>query len=998
MQIRFDELKYQNDAVNAAVDLFKGQALRSNNHLFGKPGFQSSLFAKDGVGIGNNISVSKERLLKNLQQIQIRNGIAPDDKLVGENKRFPQFNIEMETGTGKTFVYLKTILELNKQYGYLKFIVVVPSVAIREGVIKSIQMTRGYFSGQYDGEVYEAFVYSSSDLNRIREFAIANTLQIMITTIQAFNKDSNVMNQQRDQLDGERPIDFLAETRPILIVDEPQSVDATDLAKKAINSLNPSVAFCYSATHKENYSTIYRLGPVEAYDQQLVKQVEVAALQNDEDGNRAYLRLISVANRKGRISARIEVYKKTKEGADKKVITVQQNSDIVSKTKLQIYSRVGFVTDIDTTPGLEAVYFTGEPRKLTLSYSDEEDEAVKREQIKQTIREHLEKELRFQKAQIPVKVLSLFFLDKVENYRKYDENGKYHRGRYAHMFEDEYRKLIKSSRYQGLRDASVPVNEVHDGYFSRDGKNHFKNTRGNTMADESTYSMIMRDKEGLLTSYDPGKGNTDSVNKLRFIFSHSALREGWDNPNIFQICTLVDTQDTMTKRQKIGRGLRIAVDQDGHRVPGFEINTLTIMANESYKNFAETLQTEYADAGVKFGIFTDDVFAAVVTSVDDDTGEQKPLGKGLSRRLIQSLIASGYLTAERKATNKLVLALQSQSIVLPNEFSEYQDQILAIATKYVKSLQIYNRADRKLVSINKGQPSEDFKGLWDRIKSKTTYRVNFDTDKLIDHSVRKLQNITTHQGNFTYTKAQIVNTIAGFEVQNPHGRYTSNNDMLPYELPDILTFLQNETHLTRRTLAKILRQVDDLTAFQTNPQSCITQAAKLINWEKQQLMVAGIEYKENGAVFEQSLFSTETLYAYLDHGDLRGNAVKVSSNKTIYNYIVTDSETEKQFARDCEQDDNVLFYIKMPAWFKVPTPLGTYNPDWAVIYKREDGVRLYFVADTKANPDEEALRGHELLQIKSGRAHFRSLKTGIIFDVIKNEKSLLSLIQNFKTD
>lgn len=988
MKIKFDELEYQLQAVQAATLLFKGQTVRQANFTLSNSNAQGTFFSEDGVGVGNSVNITRAELIKNMQQIQISNGIAPDDELTGENKQFPSFNIEMETGTGKTLVYLKTILELNKQYGFLKFVIVVPSVAIREGVQKSIEITRGYLSSQYNGAIYDSFVYSSNDLNRVREFASSSNIQIMITTIQAFNKDTNVMNQENDKLGGDRPIDFLAQTRPILIIDEPQSVDGTPNAKAAINRLNPSIGFRYSATHKESYPTIYRLGPVEAYDQQLVKQIEVAGVQMDEDGNRAYLRLVSTSNKKGAISARIEVYKKTKQDADKAIITVKKDTDIANKTKLQTYSKVGFITDIDTTPGAETVYFSGQPSEITLASSNAEDEAFKRDQIKQTIQEHLEKELRFQKAKIPVKVLSLFFLDKVENYREYHDDGTTGLGKYAKIFEEEYNALIHSQKFSGLRDAKVPVSEVHDGYFSRDGKKRFKNTRGDTAADESTYSMIMKDKEGLLTAYDPNAGAVASVNKLRFVFSHSALREGWDNPNIFQICTLADTKDTMTKRQKVGRGLRIAVDQSGRRIPGFEVNTLTVMANESYKDFAETLQKEYADDGVKFGVFGPDTFATIVLSKDEFTGEQEVLGKKRSKALVQALTDDGFLNTAHKATDKLRSAIKNKQIELPEEYAPFEAPVLAIAEKHIKSLEIRNRADRHEVDVNKEALSDDFLALWDRIKEKTTYRVYFDTEALIDRAVKKLNDITTHKGNFTYSKALIQNTAAGMEVHDPHERRLSSSDQTPYELPDILTFLQNETQLTRRTLAKILNGVDSLAAFEANPQSYMTQAAKLINWEKRQLMVDGIEYRKTGDEYEQRLFTTETLYAYLDHDGQEGNAVAVDGGKTVYNYIVTDSDTEKQFARDCEQDDNVRFYIKMPDWFKVKTPLGTYNPDWAILYEEDAGTRLYFVADTKANPDEEALRGHERLQLRSGKAHFEALDTGVTFKVLRDERGL----------
>ena len=550
MKIQFDTLDYQTDAVNSAVRVFEGQTIKESNFTITNDVPQGTLFASDGIGVGNRVILNEEQMLKNVNKTQILNGIVPSDNLFGNNKAFPQFNIEMETGTGKTFVYLKTILELNKQYGFLKFVIVVPSIAIKEGVLKSFEITKDYFKNQYNGVVYDLFMFDSSKLDRVRSFSSANTIDIMVTTIQSFNKDTNVMNRENDQLSGARPIDLIAETRPIVIIDEPQSVDNTDLAKDALKSLDPSAGFRYSATHRDNtYPKIYQLGAVDAYDNQLVKQIEVAGIEIDEDGNRAHLKLIDVKTGKNGISAKIEVYKKTRNDADKITMNFKAGDDIFSKTKLQAYDEVGFIQDIDATPGFESVTFSGNPEKITLESATLEDEAIKRAQISKTIEEHLNKELKFKQSGQRIKVLSLFFLDKVENYRVYDEEGNPSLGRYARIFEEEYERLIHLSKYKELNDVNVPVSEVHDGYFSADNKGKLKNTKGDTQADESTYEMIMKNKEGLLTFYDEEKHHTAKANKIRFIFSHSALKEGWDNTNVFPIATLIETMDTINKLQ-----------------------------------------------------------------------------------------------------------------------------------------------------------------------------------------------------------------------------------------------------------------------------------------------------------------------------------------------------------------------------------------------------------------------------------------------------------------
>lgn len=968
MKIQFDTLDYQTDAVNSAVRVFEGQTIKESNFTITDDYSQGSMFTEDGIGVGNRVIINEEQMLKNVNKTQILDGIVPSDNLFGNNKAFPQFNIEMETGTGKTFVYLKTILELNKQYGFLKFVIVVPSIAIKEGVLKSFEITKDYFKNQYNGVVYDLFMFDSSKLDRVRSFASANTIDIMVTTIQSFNKDTNVMNRENDQLSGARPIDLIAETRPIVIIDEPQSVDNTDLAKDALKSLDPSAGFRYSATHRDNtYPKIYQLGAVDAYDNQLVKQIEVAGIEMDEDGNRAHLKLIDVKTGKNGISAKIEVYKKTRNDADKITMNFKSGDDMFSKTKLQAYDEVGFIQDIDATPGFESVTFSGNPEKITLESATLEDEAIKRAQISKTIAEHLNKELKFKQSGQRIKVLSLFFLDKVENYRVYDEEGNPSLGRYARVFEEEYERLIHLSKYKELNDVDVPVSEVHDGYFSADNKGKLKNTKGDTQADESTYKMIMKDKEGLLTFYDEEKHHTAKANKIRFIFSHSALKEGWDNPNVFQIATLIETKDTINKRQKIGRGLRIAVNEDGERVPGFAVNTLTVMANESYKDFAEGLQKEYEEDGVIFGVFNKDSFATIITHYDEVTEEMEILGKEKSEQLFN------YLKQE--------------------EFIDVVPQILVVAKSKVKSLDIKDAKDKVEVKVVKEALADDFLELWNKIKYKTTYKIHFDSNKLIEFAAKGnesfdgVDSIQTRKGTYLYKKGMVEMSQAGVKADESSESSVRATTSGAYKLPDIITFLQNETSLTRKTIVAILQSVNNLDSFKNNPLSYMNQAAKIINAIKNQLIVDGIEYTRTNDEYEQTLFSTETLNAYLGEKE---NSVKVdkSKQKTVYDYVVTDSSIEKDFARKAEMDDNVKFYIKLPDWFKIRTPLGPYNPDWALLYEEDDEQHLYFIVETKGDTSFEQLRPHERAKILAGEKHFKAVDTDIKFKRVSDEAEI----------
>lgn len=994
LKIQFDTLDYQTDAVKSVVSVFEGQTIKKSNFTITNAAPEGILFTSDGIGIGNKVIIDEKQMLKNVNKTQILNGIVPSRNLFGNNKVFPQFNIEMETGTGKTFVYLKTILELNKQYGFLKFVIVVPSIAIKEGVLKTFKITKEYFKKQYDGLIYDLFSFDSSELDRVNSFASSNTVSIMVTTIQSFNKSTNVMNQENDQLSGAKPIDLIAETHPILIIDEPQSVDNTDLAKNALNSLRPSAGFRYSATHKDNtYPKIYQLDAIDAYDKQLVKQIEVAGIEVDNHGNQAHLKLVGVKAQKNVITARIEVYKKTRNDAVKKILTFKAGDDMYTKTNLQVYENVGFIEDIDATPGAEAVYFSGKPEKIDMSSATLEDELNKHEQIYKTIEEHLNRELRFKKAGLRIKVLSLFFLDKVENYRIYDENGNPKNGKYAKIFEEEYQHLINLPRYKVLNDAKVPVSEVHDGYFSVDRSKKMKNTKGDSKADESTYELIMKDKEGLLTMYDESKHHCAKANKIRFIFSHSALKEGWDNPNVFQIATLIDTKDTITKRQKIGRGLRIAVNEKGKRVPGFQVNTLTVMANESYQRFAEGLQKEYEEDGVVFGTFKKDSFATIIISHDEITGELKILGQKKSEKLSNYYKDKGYINSENRATDKLKKAVSKRKIPVPKEFENIATEILKVIKSKIQYLNIKDANEKIELKADKKAMTGDFLELWNRIKYKTKYTINVDSEKLIGlaingyKSIKGINSIQTRRGMYLYKKAKVKMKQAGVIADETNESDESIKNNYAYELPDIITFLQNETNLTRKTIVLILESANNLDSFRNNPLSYMTQVANIINLIKNKLIIDGIKYTRINDEYDQKLFTTETLNAYLG---VNGNSVKVddSKQKTIYNYVVTDSNIEREFVKQAELDDKVKFYIKLPNWFKVPTPIGSYNPDWAILYEKGNAQHLYFIVETKGDVRYESLRPKEQEKIEAGIKHFKAVDPEIEFKCVSNESDI----------
>ena len=624
MKLKFKQQDFQTDAVAAVCALFDGQQKETSTFSMEKSGSQMRLF--QDVGVANALYIGDERIIENMQAVQRRHNLPQTAELQGR-----QFSVEMETGTGKTYVYTKTIYELNRLYGFTKFIIVVPSVAIREGVYKSLQVTQEHFSAIYDNAPCRYFIYNSAKLSDVRQFATSTNIEIMIINIDAFRKAENVINQQQDRLNGDAAIRFIQDTNPIVIIDEPQSVDNTQKAKDAIASLNPLCVFRYSATHRERVNLLYRLTPVDAYQMGLVKQICVSSNQIAGGYNRPYIRLLSVSNENG-FRARIEIDIADKDGnVSRKTITVKQDADLYKLSGNRDLYEGYTISGIDCTPGMEQIELSGvDVIRLGKAIGDVDENTMKRAQIRRTIEAHLDKELRY--TEKGIKVLSLFFIDEVKKYRTDDGN----KGIYAQMFEEVYAELMNLPKYAELHGRfPVDVARVHDGYFSQDKKGNYKNTRGDTLDDYNTYNTIMKDKEWLLSFDCP----------LRFIFSHSALKEGWDNPNVFQVCTLIEQKSTLTARQKVGRGLRLCVNQDGERIEDRNINLLHVMANESFAEFADTLQKEIEDdTGVKFGVLQLGLFSGIV--FEEIRTEETPLTEQQATMLISHLASEGFIKTE----------------------------------------------------------------------------------------------------------------------------------------------------------------------------------------------------------------------------------------------------------------------------------------------------------------------------------------------------------------
>ena len=974
MKLHFEpDLDFQLQAIEAVCDLFRGQEVCRTEFTVtpASSGAQAQLaFAENDLGVGNRLTLLDEEILKNLKDLQLRNGVLPSDSLASGN-----FTVEMETGTGKTYVYLRTIFELNKRYGFTKFVIVVPSVAIKEGVYKSLQITEDHFRALYSGTPFDYFLYDSNKLGQVRNFATSPQIQIMVVTVGAINKkDVNNLYKDSEKTGGEKPIDLIRATRPVLIVDEPQSVDGglQGRGREALGLMNPLCTLRYSATHVDKHHMVYRLDAVDAYERKLVKQIEVASATVEDAHNRPYVHLLSTDNRRSKVSARVELDVESGGKVRRREATVMDGDDLEQTTGRAVYRdcRIG---DIRAERGREFVELRVPGGQHYLrrgeSYGDVDSDAVARQMIRRTIREHLDKEKRLRPQGI--KVLTLFFIDTVSRYRQYDQEGQAVKGEYALMFEEEYRRLASHPDYHTLFQEvnfAAPAEEVHNGYFSidrKDGKERWTDTAENNQTNrdnaERAYSLIMREKEKLLSFDTP----------LKFIFSHSALREGWDNPNVFQICALRDIRTERERRQTIGRGLRLCVNQEGLRLRGFDVNTLTVVAMESYEAFAENLQKEIEqDTGIRFGVVEQHQFAAIPVVSDD--GKVTALGFDASKVLWNHLQAEGYIDDKGRIQDSLRKALKDETLAVPDGFAQQHEEIAKVLRRLAGRLEIKDADERRSVRPRQAVlNSPEFKALWDRIKHKTTYRVKFDNEALLEKCTRALQQAPEiPKTQLQWRKADIAIGQSGVEATETVGAATVVLNEADIELPDILTELQDRTQLTRRSIQRILSASGRLGDFKRNPQQFIELAGQAINNYKRHALVEGIKYQRLGDdhYFAQELFETEELTGYLRN--------MLDANKSVYEQVVYEYGTESRFAEQLENDTAVKVYAKLPGWFTVPTPLGSYNPDWAVLIDSEEGERLYLVVETKGSLFLDDLRNTESAKIECGKAHFNALKVG----------------------
>lgn len=1040
MKLKFKKQGYQSDATAAVVDLFSGQEKTTSTFTVMQEQ-QISLLQND-FGVGNAQIIDDQVMLENLHGIQKRFNLPLTDEI--DDKRFC---VEMETGTGKTYVYTQTILELNRKYGFTKFIIVVPSVAIREGVYKSFEITKDHFAALYDNVPYRYFIYNSAKLSDVRQFATSANIEIMIINIDAFKKAENIINQAQDKLNGETAMRYIQDTNPIVIVDEPQSVDNTPKAKEAIASLNPLCVLRYSATHREKINTVFRLTPVDAYQMGLVKQICVSSVSAENDFNKPYIRLLEVSQKDG-FKAKVQIDVKAKDGkVARKTVTVKPNSDLyVLSGEREFYD--GYtVSGIDCTPGRECIEFANtEILKLGQAIGDIDDALIKREQIRKTIEIHLDKELMLN--QRGIKVLSLFFIDKVEKYRT-EDGGM---GIYAQMFEECYNELINRPKYAELKEKYSDAHAAHNGYFSQDKKGAYKDTKGDTIADYDTYNTIMKDKEWLLSFDCP----------LRFIWSHSALKEGWDNPNVFQVCTLIDQKSTFTCRQKIGRGLRLCVDQTGERIEDKDVNLLHVIANESFAEFAETLQKEIEDeTGLKFGMIQISMFSGMIyeeqvqhehtidkeeahelvkywtesgmldkwmadpemIAAEDKITVQLESGKieappnpvtevmrqikmgatpeqaataivGITanitetverevtyddaKEIVEHFEKKGYISKSGKMKDTMKNALLTGTLDLPKKYEAARERFESIIRKADSKPPIRDASRDVVVRLKKQViVSPEFLELWNSIKHKTTYRVKIDTDELIERCVKDFQDMPA------IPKMRLVSQTADIDIANYGVTHTAReyrsqdiqNDNIA--IPNIVTVISEQTLVNRRVVLEIIEKSGRGKEILRNPQMFIEQLSEVIQNNCYQLDIDGISYQRLAGedYYVQEIFETEELMANLDR-----NAVEV--NKSVYDYVVYDSSTiEKPFAVALDNDPDVKLFFKIPERFKIQTPIGTYNPDWAVYLTKNGEEKLYFVLETKGSTSLFDLRTREQLKIHCGKKHFKALNSDVEMQV-----------------
>lgn len=973
-EFQFDaSQEYQLDAIASVVDLFDGQpkdaeklvttlrgsaVIDDNNQAV----LDISLTQEIGA-VGNSLVLDRDLMLANLQRVQDRNGLEVARKLYGDAL---DFDIEMETGTGKTYVYLRTIFDLAVKYNFTKFVILVPSVAIREGVSTSIRLMRKHFENLYKqhGISFDASIYSGKSAEEVQPFATSTNVQILIMTIDSIRGSANtrIIHQTRDKLNGLRPIDYLKATHPVVIMDEPQNMES-QLSQSAVGELEPVCTLRYSATHKKQRNVVYRLDPVDAHDLGLVKQIVVAEVQQQGADATPYIKLVEV-RREPSWSARLELSCRKADGSlERRAVNVKQHQELSDAriTNNPIYEgwRINEMSIEPAYVDLTTHGFVYEGESIGASAG-----AIYKEMIRETVREHLRKESMLRAKGI--KVLSLFFVDKVASYLGAGSNNDDANGDFVTWFDEVFiEERAKSVHYQELLPQAP--SELRRAYFSqikRGKTTTFQDSSGVTKADDDAYELIMQQKERLLDEDEP----------VRFIFSHSALREGWDNPNVFQICTLREMGAETERRQTLGRGLRLPVAKTEHgyaRVADRGVTTLTVVANESYTKFADALQKEYKDAGVEIGRVRLNEFSKIALRDASGVLTEDLFGYQRSVDIWKHLESHGF-TTDGVVTPKFQPNTLGFSLQLPGQYESYENEISSLIARANIGKYVKPASKRQPRVLNKElYATPEFEEFWEAISRKTTYRVRVSRDEIIKNAVAAIKAAP----NIDPLRIQV--TRAGVRVLRGGAKGeelgTRSADLKGgYDLPDIITELQEATSLTRKTIVDIMLGSDRLPEFIGNPNDFIAMAKRVLQGELAKSVVEGIQYEKiAGSVYELRELrkdGAEEKERFLDQMYQVQHTLK-----TDFDYIVFDSDVERQFAELLDSREDIKLFMKLPAKFRIDTPVGPYNPDWAIV-KQEDGEdRIYMIRETKSTLDDSKLRPTELAKIKSAKRHFAAI-------------------------
>lgn len=1024
MKLQFKHQKFQADAAKAVVDVFAGQPYLTPTYMMdkgllkdkhGTTGYDEKYVLEDFTGWCNQKIVPElnDRLiLEHINAIQRANQIKPSEKLEGRYN----LTIEMETGVGKTYTYIKTMYELNRAYGWSKYIVVVPSVAIREGVYKSFQVTQEHFAEEY-GKKIRFFIYNSAQLTEIDRFASDNSINVMIINSQAFNakgKDARRITMKLDEFRSRRPIDIIAKTNPILIIDEPQSVEGKQ-TKENLKQFNPLMTLRYSATHKSDsiYNMIYRLDAMEAYNKRLVKKIAVKGItESGSTATESYVYLESINLSKAAPTATIQFDVKGATGIRKVTRTVSEGFNLYDNSgDMEEYKNNFVVRRIDGRDD-SVEFINGIKIYAGDVIGKVSEDQLRRIQIRETILSHIQRERElFYKG---IKVLSLFFIDEVAKYKQYDAAGNPMNGIYADMFEEEYNDIINHLQLEFGEDdylkylESIPAEKTHAGYFSIDKKGKMIDSKANEKRENSkekmsndvdAYDLIMKNKE-LLLDRNPKKS------PVRFIFSHSALREGWDNPNVFQICTLKQSSSEVRKRQEVGRGLRLCVNQDGERMDVnvlgndvHNVNVLTVIASESYDSFAKGLQSEIAEAVAdRPRAVTPELFIGKV--IKDDKGNEQVIDNDIGNAIYLELYANKYIDRKGVLTDKYYEDKANGELKVAEEVADSVSSVIEIIDSIYDSRAMQpenarsNNVELKVDEEKLAMP--EFKALWNKINSKSVYVVDFDTDELIRKSINSLDRklrvpkiyFRVETGAMEQIKSKedlLSGTSFIKEESSNYGNVVQTSSNVKY---DLIGKLVEETGLTRKAIIRILQgiQPETFNQFKDNPEEFIIKAAALINDEKATAIIEHITYDVMDEKYGTEVFTDPTI-----KGRLGVNAMK--ANKHLYDHVVYDSTNEMAFASELDTNKDVAVYVKLPKGFYISTPVGHYNPDWAIAFYERRVKHIYFVAETKGSMNSMQLRLIEESKIHCAREHFKAISNGnVVYDVVDSYQTLLEKV------